>query len=687
MAPSDTRFPSPSDVVAVDTETTGLNPWRGDAPFMTSMAWRERDGELRSWSCAWRVDPTTRRVRPEAASLAFVRRVLEDGRRRKLFYNRKFDQRMLGVLGVKVLGEADEVEFMAKAAMPGLRSYKLKDVAGRFGFKKDDEERLHAATKLLRPLAKKLGWRIATKESHGDEPWKSDFWVPGELASKEWVVEALKAASPAQARAMRESARLCEQYARRDAERTLAAAEVLEVGMDELGVREVYDEEMRLWPVTWGMETRGMLVRREQLRTMTEEQARRRAESLRQLRSFAGDEADDGEDFNPNSAQQVAALLTKARVPIEDKTDCGNLKTDGKTLAAHKSDPVVAALLTFRASDNALTDLLLKVERLGVERKEGLVIHPNMRQWGTVTRRFSMTNPPLQCVTNPKTTNSPNADFLANCRSVFGPRPGKVWWCFDYKQLEVVIFADVAGEPTMLEAIRRGADIHSAVTDKVWGGEGNPRAIKAARDVVGGKADPARELAACGWSMVELEHRHGKKRYRKLAKGLTFNKIFGGGVRGAMAFTSLSKAEAKAMIADYDGAFPDMADKMADIIRQARRDGFIVNKFGQRMAIDRDAAYTAVNYNVQSDAAALIKRAMIRMTDAVEATGLADRVALLLQLHDELVWEVDESAATAKLARRMRDLMADHEGKFSVPIGVDLEQTRTNWADKQEVRL
>lgn len=653
--------------IAIDTETTGLNPWKGDRPFAISMAW----GTGATFYCQWHVNPLTREPQHRKADVENVKGFACSDAWRKVFWNAKFDVRMLAAVGIDVTGQIAEGEFMSKACLGAEKRHGLKPISAKVaGFSSDDEDELHKAAIAARRIAKKLGWKIATEQSHGKESHKADYWIPRQLALLDKTLP-------------RTWLTVCERYAVRDAERTLKTCAILEAGMEDMQVQGVYDEEMELWPCTYAMETVGIEVDLAKLDALITKCRRIRDEKLAVLRKAAADP-----DFNPDSGPQLIKLLfDRCKLPVDDRTPTGLPKTDNKTIIKHKQHPIVRTLFEFRSNANALSDMLEKLHRLGTNHDNGrMTIHPQLRQWGTRTRRFSCTDPPLQCVANPLTTNSPTAEFLVNCRSVFVPRRGKTWLCLDYSQLEVVIFADVAKVESMLEAIREGRDIHAAVTDRVWGGN-TDRALMAAMDVMETQDATAAKatLKKHGWKITELESAFGKKRFRKLAKGLTFNKIFGGGVDGAMAFTGLSKSDAKVMIAQYDEANSDLAESQRAIVSAAKKDGGVRNKFGQWLPIERDLAYRGLNYHVQSDAAALIKRAMVKCHRLI--THKFPGVRLLLQVHDELIFEMDTRLATKKLARALAAEMADHGGVFSVPIRVDCEKTATSWADKEKVEL
>ncbi len=628
------------------------------------------------------VDPMTRRPQWSREAKAKAQQIVGNPRQPKLMYNAKYDVGMLAEEGIIVRGPIHEVEFMVKAVKSDLFTYQLKPVAKLMaGIETDDEKELDVAIKKCRPIAKKLGWKIATKKTHGEKPHKADMWLPAALALHHPDLVRKAGMDPARI------TKLCSFYGKQDAMRTFKVAQVAELGMEEFGTRAAYEMEMELWPTVVEMENTGVEVDVNRMEAMIAKCRAERAKHYAVICKAAG-----RDDFNPDSPLQMIDLLFKRlKLPVGSKTKKGQAKTGAKEIIRYKANPVVESIFRYRANDSALGDMLEKFQRLGHRTKDRtrIVVHPNFRQMGTVTTRFSVTDPPLQCVTNPDTTNSPAAEFLVDCRSVFVPRKGRRWYCPDYKQLEVIIFASDTGEPVMLDAIRRGEDIHTATTNRIWGGENNPRAIEAACHTLGttDTRHAREELQKFNWKIADLEVSHDKKRYRKLAKGVTFCKIFGGGVNGAMAFTGLDAHEAKRTLDAYDEAMPDLKRSMREIIKRAERDGYITNSFGVRVSVDRWNSHTAVNYLVQSDAAQLMKMGMRKIAKFIKEHGLAKAVALLMTIHDELVIETTHEVSTKKLLKTFMELMSDHEGRFCVPTPVDMARCLERWSIKEEVPI
>lgn len=669
-------------IMAVDTETTGRNVWIGARPFAVSIA--RSDGQT-TW-LEWEVDPKTRAPILSARDRREARALLGDRGVVKCFWNAKFDLFMLESVGVEVRGRVEEVSFKARSVFNLEPSYRLKTIAERYlSIGRDDERELHDAVSLARRVARRVGgFNIATKQTHGDKPAMADFWLPAAL----WRV------APEAARDAGVPRGVCRRYGMRDAERTLRLNELFDYGMRALDaedrrlrVVETYEREMRLLPVTMDMERRGVTVDEREMRALRETCVREMRDAQTALDAAAG------RPVNVNSTKQISALLfDKVGLKPTSVTAKGQPKTGSEALAPYRQHPVVRDLLRYRGNSKASRSFFDAYDKYAERRSDGsLVLHPGYNQWGALTGRFTCAEPNLQQVSDPTTTNSRAAEYVVNVRRVFVPPRGKVWYAPDYEQVEVVIFADVCGEPIMLQAIRDGVDVHTATTNKVWGGEGNPKAVPAVQRALtlkGLRATPDEALArlrAHAWDVVAVEAEMDVKLHRKLAKTVTFTKIFGGGVGALMSWIGCSEAEGRAILGDYDRAFPDMRRRMKQIEREGATNGYVVNRWGRRLAIDRWFAYRGVNYVVQSAAADLMKCGMIACAEYLRECDVDARIALTV--HDELIFEFARAHAFRRVLRRLCDLMSDHGGRLGVATPVSMDRIVDRWSAKEKVDL
>ncbi len=657
--------------VACDTETTGLSAWAGDRPFIFTFC--DEDGRLAY--LRGQVDPLTRAV----AWLPEQLRVLQWHFNRKdvehVFFNAKFDIQMSESVGLTIARRdaIHDVIFAAHACNSLELSFKLKYLAARYlRFPADDEKALKSSTQSARAKGKKLGWKLA-------EDLQADYWMADRA--------------------------LCKEYALNDAERTIMLHLLYDERMDELKVRHTYEEERQLLVrVTMPMEARGVRVRE---RTLAKEIRVHEAK----LKKFAKVLTDIAPAVNPRSPKQLGQLLYgELGLTCSSWTDSGQPSVDGASLEA-LDHPYPKALVKYRAMEKALESFFYKYRDLAVRQPDGLLIlHPGFNQVGPVTGRYSCRNPNLQNVANALTTRSSEP---IQARTPLGPRPGMFWLHADYSQLEVRIFADVAQEEFMLDAIAKGRDLHTECANKAWGGKDNPAAIRAAihaLELDGSGTEHSllvleawkrvkhhpklilpsttakRWLELFNWDIVKAEKSLEKTTTRAKAKMLLFLKVFGGGAAAAADLMGVLEDEARTFLEDYDRAFPRIGRYIRQLSNEAARHGYIINQYDRRLAVDPDKPYRAVNYMVQGSAASLLKNRMLACEEWCEkqrARGIG--IWQILTIHDEIVFEVEEKYALHKpTLRQVKQIMEDHGGRFSVPLPVEFALTRQSWAVKDK---
>ncbi len=675
-------------VVAIDTETTGLNRWTGARPFMVSARWDNGDGDL--WE--WEVDPMTRRPIIPRGERAELIEIMSDETILKVFFNAKFDLFMLESVGVRCplrtssgVRLVDEVSFMARVCNNLEKVFALKHLAKKYvKIDDDDQDTLHKATVSARRVAKKAGWAIATEDTHGKKPVKADYWTPAAVARL----------MPEEAERLNIDGEACSLYAMTDVDRTIDLHSMYGEVMTDDDLWKPYDDEMTLLGITMSMEREGVTVDRRRMNAVAAECRKKSSAALKRMTAATGIEG-----FNPNSSKHVQRMMFGGEplsLEIIKHTESGNASTDAEVKVAYQHEPLVRDLLVFNTSSKATSSFFNKYDKLATidPRLPARlrVLHPGYNQMGTLTWRFTCTEPNLQQISSPESSRSWAREYLVDIRQVFVPRPGKVWIAPDYSQVEVIIFADIFQIQSMIDAILTGDDMHTATTEKIYGGEDNPRALVAADQILQLAGierrthDIINEMNGVDWRISELESKYDQKGYRTQAKSTTFTKIFGGGPKALMGWIpGLTFTGAKQILKDYDDAFPEMAQKMEDIIAQGMRDGFVMTPWGTRLSVDRWAAYKVVNHVVQHSAAILMKRGMIKCHEFIQRQRIRARIAMTI--HDELVFEFDEDAATNRVLRKIRDLMSDSEGVFKTPTPVEVDRVVGRWNVKEKVNL
>jgi len=599
----------------------------------------------------------------------------------KVFQNAKFDLTMLRSTGFTIAGRVEELQF-AVHALDSLEKLALKGLVRKFLGEdrtrgEGDQAQLKRSVMRARRKAKVEGWPAA-------DHWMADAW----LGDPE----------------------LLETYARKDALDTMVLWLHFSRECKREKVWKNYERERNLLRVTMAMETRGIFCD-VKIASESVERAEDRAEKhQRSIEKHAP-------GLNPGSPKQLSEVLfTDLGLDPVTFTPSGQPSTDAKVMEA-LDHPLPRAIVKYRAALKE-ADFFRKYGALA---DENGIVHPNFRQLGARTSRYSCAQPNLQNVPNALTTRGSEP---IQARTCFGPRKDHVWWHFDYSQLEVRIFADVAREEGMLEAMREGRDLHTTAANRAWGGQGNPAAIRAAEHALeldgSGLDEKSPEVRAAldeygclelpediasawlrsfSWDIVAAEKSLRKKVSRAKAKMLVFLKVFGGGANAAMDLIGCDFAEAVLTLQEYDDAFPRISEFQAHLSREAMRNGCIRTRFGYRLGVDRDKPYRAVNYEVQGSAAGLLKKVTQDTYDFLKAEGLCwgctsftktcnpEGAHIVLTIHDELVFEVHRSRAKKRLARRIRSIMEDHGGALGVSVPVEMAITKDFWVNKRGAKL
>ena len=353
--------------------------------------------------------------------------------------------------------------------------------------------------------------------------------------------------------------------------------------------------------------------------------------------------ADPG--FNPDSPRQLGELLFgKLGLPGGKKTAKGQWATDEKTISKLAGDhPIVPAILEYRACTKLKSTYVGKLPTL-IDADSR--VHTTYAQAFTETGRLSSSDPNLQ--------NIPiRTERGKTIRRAFVARDADhVIVSADYSQIELRLMAAMSGDPAMLEAFRRGEDIHRDTAARVY-------------DVMPAFVTPE-QRAKC--------------------KMVNFGIIYGISAFGLSQRLKVARKEAADLIETYFKLYPKVKDYMAAAIAKAREKGYAETVLGRRRTL-RDinsrnatvrqaAERDAINTPIQGSAADLIKVAMVRVDRAIKAAGL--RAKMVLQIHDELVFDCPKAEAEAlkEIVRREMSGALD----FGVPLEVGIGEG-ANWLD------
>lgn len=408
--------------------------------------------------------------------------------------------------------------------------------------------------------------------------------------------------------------------------------------LEELGMHELfYELEQPLSIVLAGMEKQGVSVQAVALQELGAQFESRIEEMMTTIHRLAGFE------FNIGSPKQLGEVLfEKLGLPVIKKTKTG-YSTDAEVL--EKLEPyheIVRRILQYRQ--------LTKLQSTYIEgllkeiRPESGKIHTYYRQTIAATGRLSSQYPNLQ--------NIPiRMEEGRQIRKAFVPsEPGWRILAADYSQIELRVLAHISGDEGLKEAFVKELDVHT----------------KTAMDVFGVPAD-----------RVDAN-------MRRQAKAVNFGIVYGISDYGLSQNLNITRKEAAAFIEQYFQAFPGVRRYMDTIVEQARQDGYVTTLLGRRryladirasnFNLRSFAERTAMNTPIQGTAADIIKLAMLRMDEAIRERGLKSR--MLLQVHDELVFEVPEEEV-AVMEKLVPGTMASALA-LDVPLVADVS-VGTNW--------
>jgi DNA polymerase-1 len=429
-------------------------------------------------------------------------------------------------------------------------------------------------------------------------------------------------------------------YAAEDADITLRLWQVLKPQLHTKKVTTVYETlERPLSPVLAQMEMHGIQVDRDTLSRMSNAFAQKMAALEAEIHELAG------ENFNVGSPKQLGEILfDKMGLEGGKKGKTGAYATGADILEDLATEhDLPARVLDWRQLSklkSTYTDALQDHINPDTGR-----VHTSYVQTGANTGRLASTDPNLQ--------NIPvRSEEGRRIREAFVAPQGRKLLSLDYSQIELRILAHIADIPALKQAFEGGQDIHAATASEMFG--------------------------------VPLDEMTPD--VRRQAKAINFGVIYGISGFGLARNLRIPRAEAQGFIDRYFERFPGIRDYMEATTEFAKAHGYVQTLFGRRIHTPEIAAKgpragfakrAAINAPIQGTAADIIRRAMVRMPAAI-----ADLPAkMLLQVHDELVFEVDESAVdtVTEAARKVMESAAAPAVRIDVPLVVDAGQG-DNWA-------
>ncbi len=411
--------------------------------------------------------------------------------------------------------------------------------------------------------------------------------------------------------------------------------------LKEEGLWDLYEKiEHPLIEVLARMEMAGIKIDIEYLKALSQEMKKELFALERKIFELVG------EKFNLNSSRQLGVILfEKLKLPRVKKTPKKlAYSTDTEVLEVlSEYHELPRLVLRYRSLSKLKSTYIDSLPRL-VNPETGR-IHTSFNQTVTATGRLSSSDPNLQ--------NIPIRGVEGQkIRRAFIPEDGFVFLSADYSQIDLRVLAHYSGDKTLIEAFRRGEDIHRRTASEIFG----------------------------------IPQEMVTKEMRRMAKTINFGIVYGMSPYGLAKELKIGHKEAKAFIEKYFERYTGVRAYMENIVSKARREGYVTTFFGRKRplpdinspnrVVREFAERTAINTPIQGTAADIIKLAMIAIDKALRQKRF--RTRMLLQVHDELLFEVP-TEELEEIKDLVRDKM-ENVVKLSVPLTVNLA-VGDSWAE------
>ncbi len=430
------------------------------------------------------------------------------------------------------------------------------------------------------------------------------------------------------------------EYCSADSDVTYRIAETLKPELEKEGLFRLFsDVEMPLVPILMEMERNGVLLDTKALGEMSKEfEAELKALKEEIYKSC-------GHEFNINSPQQLGIVLfEEMKLPSAKKTKTG-FSTDAGVLEDLREHRVVNLILEYRNFSKLKSTYVDALPTL-VNPKTGRV-HTSFNQTKTTTGRLSSSEPNVQ--------NIPvRGERGREIRKAFVAPPGSYLLAGDYSQIDLRSLAHLSSDPSLIQAFREGRDAHALTASYLY--------------------------------HVPTEQVTGDM--RRLAKTVNFGVIYGMSEYGLEQATELSREEARHFIADYFTRYPGVKQYLEDTKKQAREKGYVQTILNRRRYIPeihasnrqvREAAERmAINMPVQGTSADIIKIAMINLSREMKRRELKSK--MLLQVHDELIFEVPEGELG--IMKKIVPEIMSTACMLTVPLKVEIKVGH-NWGEME----
>lgn len=419
----------------------------------------------------------------------------------------------------------------------------------------------------------------------------------------------------------------------------------------------VYQEiELPLVPILEKMHTQGIVLDPEYFQTVSKQYHTELEQLEEQIFKLAGT------SFNIKSPKQLGEILFDTLGLGEKKikkTKGGARSTQESELQkmVHKNE-IIPLILRYRNIQKILSTYIDNIPKLADGNQ---VIHTELIQTGTTTGRFSSQNPNLQ--------NIPASDeFRTIVRNGFIARPGYSLLACDYSQIELRVAALLSGEPHFIKIFQDGRDIHTAVASRVF----------------------------------NVDEHAVTKDMRRQAKVINFGIIYGMGVRALQENLGSSREDAQKFYTEYFHQFPGLQDYLENVKRSATVKGYTETLFGRRRYfpglrskipyIQSQAERMAINAPIQGTATAdIIKLALVHIAQRFSDEKMETHMYPILQVHDELVFEVEDAyidQAQALIQDEMEHVLERSFLKYQSPVPLKISiALGKRWGDMKDIPM
>lgn len=474
-----------------------------------------------------------------------------------------------------------------------------------------------------------------------------DFLVTTELKKKIMPLEALMGKGKTKIPLGQIPVQNFARYSCERAEATWRLTQKLKLELQKANLSKLFSKiEMPLVPVLAGMEAAGIQIDSNLLKKYSSRVQKQLSKISEQIFKMAKTK------FNLDSPIQLRQIIFEK---LKIKTDglgwgkTGISTAAGELLKLRGAHPIIDLILEYRELTKLRSTYLLALPKL-INPKTGRV-HTSFNQTITATGRLSSSNPNLQ--------NIPTRGDLGKIvRIAFVAPPGTKLISVDYAHIELRIIASLANDKKMIEAFQAGEDIHTETACKIWG----------------------------------IKPKEVTPEIRRAAKTINFGVTYGMGARGLAESAGIPLDEAHKFIKKYFEIYQGIKNFLEKTKFSAKKFGYVETLFGRRRYLPEidspirqfqaQAERMAINMPVQGTAADVIKLAMIKI--AQNLSKISPSSKMILQVHDELVFEVQEKEIR-KVAKFVKEAM-ENVVKLRVPIVADVE-VGLNWGEMEKYKV